>query len=112
MAHPPYPWWHYACDAAWVAAFLVAAFFGFYLRQQCSPYVRQPCLVSSTALVVLLVSRLLTGSGSGMLLLLLELPTLIVVLFSVLAMVPDQDQRKKNVAAEDAEVSNTGPEVR
>jgi len=76
MAHPPYPWWHFAVDAAWVAPLVAATFLGFLQWQR--------CLVSSVLLVLLLASRLLTGSGGGMLLLIFELPVLI--LASILAL--------------------------
>lgn len=69
MHHPPYPSWQYAADATWLVGFIVAVV----LAVGSNLPARRAFL---TLAVLLPISRLLLGSGGGILFL-LELPVLL-----------------------------------
>jgi hypothetical protein len=76
MVHPPYPWWHYAIDVGWGTSFAVAAMCG---------WTRLPRYrIGAIMLAVLAGSRLLMGSGGGLLLISLEPLLVIAVIISAL----------------------------
>ena len=72
MHHPPYPSWQYAADATWVIGFIAAAVLAF----RSNLPARRAFL---TLAVLLPISRLLLGSGGGILFL-LELPVLVALI--------------------------------
>ncbi|MBO0700539.1 MAG: hypothetical protein J2P46_19235 [Zavarzinella sp.] len=75
LAHPPYAAWDYALDAGWAGLFVAAAGFGLAARRWLGP----------ALLLALAGSRLALGSGSGYLLLPVELPVTVVAAGTALA---------------------------
>jgi hypothetical protein len=59
MAHPPYPFWHYALDVGWALAVLIAAFWMRLVRASL-------CILFATLAAYLVSYRFLFGSLGGL----------------------------------------------
>jgi len=91
MKHPPYAWWQFVLDALWVVPFMAAAFVA--LRWKLPRRARLASL-----LLVLVVSRLVLGSGGGALAV-LELPILIYLIVVALRRLLQQSHETRTAVA-------------